>query len=556
MRRLWPLVVLAVACGSSPAGPADGAIDEDGSTPGADAGDAQAPSDAGPDANASDAGPGGPRYGEVLQKSAHNAYDKDEPLFDQIVFHRVHSVELDIHNGKTLQPSLTNDWYVYHADLPALDRTTCKRFSDCLRVLRSVHEAFPQHEVLTVWVDLKDDFRQGQSADDLDARILSEIGAANVLRPADVLAACPGAKDLRAAVTGACAWPALASLRGKLVFAFTGGDACAPGSKLGGYVGEGASTGQRAAFIAPSVDDACPFASYQGVGHAVFMNMDSAHMASATAVRAAGLVGRVYDGGLGGGLDDATKFGNAKTAGAHHLATDMVNYLYSPFTALHGAKGWPFVCAGACAAPPDEAGMRLLGADVRSGDIEGNADSFVFAHGGPMTGATTWTTAIAVASSHVQEWAKGCVMARVGLAADDPYVAVCRPADVHPIRAQARLTKGGGTIKFDATAPAELTAESTFFARMTLSVQGPGAKVVVEASADGAAWQAVTTQVLAAWPGYQGVAVSGHGSQDPVRFVFGNLSRGGAPIDASKLPNVACVGGGCMTQQLYDGPLP
>jgi hypothetical protein len=555
MRRIAVLASLVAACGGSgPASP-DAAAD-DGSTT-SDGGAVDSTTDTASDAPSPiDAGSSGPRYGDVMQKSAHNAYDKDEPLFDQIVFHRVHSVELDIHVGKNLQPSLTNDWYVYHADVLGLDRTTCRRFSDCLRVLRSVHDAFPQHEIVTVWVDVKDDFRAGQTADDLDARISSELGAANVLRPADLLAACPSAKDLREAVTGACEWPSLSSLRGKFVFALTGGNACAQGTLLDGYAGGGALASKRLGFIAPSIDDTCPFSSYQGVGHALFMNMDSAHMGSASAVRSARLVGRIYDGGLGGGLDDATKFGAGKTAGGHHLATDMVNYLYSPFTVLHGAKGWPFTCVGPCVAPADEPGMRLLGADVRSGDIEGNADSFVFAYDTVQPSGATWTTSMAVASSHVQEWAKGCVMARAGTAADDPYVAVCRPADVHPIRAQARLTKGGGTIKLDATAPANLTAESTFFARMVLTVQGPGTKAVVDASADGVTWQTVTTQTFSSWLPLQGIAVSGHGSPDPVRFVFGSLDRTGTAMDASKLPTVVCVGGGCATQAVYDGPMP
>lgn len=515
------------------------------------ASDVSPPVDAAMDEDASPPSPPrGPRYDEVQQKSIHNAYDKDEPLFDHVVFHRVHSLELDIHVGKSFQPALTGDWYVYHADLPGVDRTTCKKLSDCLGVLRSVHDAFPKHEIITVLVDLKDDFKAGQAPPDLDALIDKTVGKANVLSPADLLAACPAAKTLREAVTGACTWPALADVRGKFVFVMTGGNACAPGSRLGVYDGEGQTASQRLGFIAPSIDDTCTFPKYASAPHAIFFNLDASHMAIAKDVHAAGLVARVYYGGITGGLDDAMQFNAARADEAHHLATDKANYQYDPWTIMHGPKGWPFVCFGSCDAPTDEQGMRLLGFDVRSGDIDGTSDSFFFAHDTQM--GQTWSAAISVASSHVEPYAKGCIMARATLDADSPYVAVCRPADAHPIRAQARLAKGAGTQIKEGVAPSTLTSESLFFARLSFS----GMTAKAEASADGATWQTIASYTFVAPLALQGIAVSGHSSPDAVRFLFGNLARDGVAIDASKLPKRTCIGSSCPVQDVFDGPLP
>jgi len=97
-------------------------------------------------------------YDRAVTKTTHNAYDRREPLFDQLVWHHIRSIELDVHVEKSAAPDLPRDWYVYHADLPALRDTSCTTFSSCLRQLAAFHTAVPQHEVVTLFVDLKDDF--------------------------------------------------------------------------------------------------------------------------------------------------------------------------------------------------------------------------------------------------------------------------------------------------------------------------------------------------------------------------------------------------------------
>ncbi len=540
MRR-WILVCAMAACGSE-------------SMPSAgDAGPAKAentaPEDAAVPLVADDAGRSGPRYNEVQQKSVHNAYDHDEPFFDQIVFHRAHSVEIDINNTKRLRASLTGDWYVYHIDAPALNNTSCDKLSDCLQVLRAYGDAFPDHEVVTVLVDLKSPFDAAHGIDALDAAFARELGSA-VFTPADLAAACPGAKTLREAVTGSCAFPRLSSMRGKFVFVLTGGNACKPGGQLDTY---GRGMFARKGFVAPGIDDACPFPAYAAVGHSIFFNMDKDHLEHARAVRNAGLVGRVYYGGLTGGLDQPT-FAAALAAGTHLLATDNVNYQQDPWTITHGPKGYPFKCEGStCEAPLEEMG-RVVGVDVRSGDIDGAADSFTFLADDITEPTSTWTASMSTASSHVEPFAKGCLMARASTQTDSPYFAVCRPADNRPMRVQYRATAGGDTTIVEGTAPPGLTSEALFTARLTVN----GNTVAGEVSADGKRFTKLAERTFALRLPLQGIAASGHDSPVAVRVLFGNVTRtGGAPtyLSKSSAAQTGCVGT-CPTQTWFDGVLP
>ncbi len=70
------------------------------------------------------------------------------------------------------------------------------------------------------------------------------------MRPAELLAACPGATTLQEAVTaGECTWPRLEAWRGRVIVMLTGGDLGDPSGALASYVGGDA--GARAAFVRP-----------------------------------------------------------------------------------------------------------------------------------------------------------------------------------------------------------------------------------------------------------------------------------------------------------------
>jgi hypothetical protein len=264
------------------------------------------------------------RFNDVQQKSIHNSFDQDEGIVEQLRAAGVRSLELDVHNDKFARSDLDGDWYVYHVNAPLMNDTQCDRLSDCLSALADFHVASPNHAPLTIFIDLKDEFRVGQAAADLDRRLRTHFADTALLTPRDILHACPGATTLHDAVTAPCGWPRLASMHGKLLFVLTGGNACGHGSRLDAYGAR--STEASAAFIAPNVDDDCDLASYQGAPNTLFFNLDWAHRSIARAVHAAGGISRVYYGGLTGGLNTVDAWNDAKNELANFLVTDRLHW--------------------------------------------------------------------------------------------------------------------------------------------------------------------------------------------------------------------------------------
>lgn len=268
-------------------------------------------------------------YGAWRQKSVHNAFERSAPLTEQLSRHHFRSVELDIHTGKSGRPTPEDDWYVYHVDFPGLDDSSCSTLRECLREIDTFHREAPDHDVLTVFVDLKDDFAADHAPADLDALLRATLRGA-LLEPVDLVARCPQAATMEDAVAGTCAWPALGELRGKVVVVLTGGDLCAEESRLRDYVGVDAT--RRAAFVAPNASDACPVDVQTQEGDVLFFNLARGSFHHAAAVARAGLVSRAYQGGMEGGLDDPGVWQEAASAGVNILATDRIDADRHPWT--------------------------------------------------------------------------------------------------------------------------------------------------------------------------------------------------------------------------------
>lgn len=487
------------------------------------------------DGAAPDAGDGGapsPSYDGVQAKASHNSYERDEPLFDQLVHHKVRALELDIHNGKRFQPSLANDFYVYHFDAPGFDGTSCTKLSDCIGALAAYHRAVPEHEVVTVFVDVKDDFEAFHSPDDLDAQLL-KLGRSTLFTPADWLARCPGAASLRGAITPPCTMPKLDELRGKVVFALTGGTSCGAGAKLEAYVAGGAE--KRLGFIAPETSQECSLAEYEAnKKHVVFLNFEAGATATASEAARARYLTRVYN------LNDSASFGRAKAAGAHFLGTNNVNAIEDPWATTASADGYPFTCLGGC--PGRRELGDVLGLEARSGDLVGAADGVYFVHEPNVTDAVTWTAGISVASSHVDRGAEGCLMARASIDQGAPFFAVCRPADVDTVRVFRRETASANVATATASYPTDgiYSSESTFFARLTVTPQGAGSRVKGEGSVDGVRWVTIDERTFAVRLALQGVAATGKAAA-PSRAFFAGLTRAASGSSAPGRSNLTAT---------------
>lgn len=371
--------------------------------------------------------PVAPTYQHVQQKSSHNSYARHEALIDQLLYHRLRSLELDIHRAEAGQ------WFVYH---DAYDtKTTCVRLSDCLRDIGALVEAVPDHEVLTLWIDLKQDWDESHTPADLDV-LLDEAFGPEILTPGELLEGCPEAVDLHDAVT-TCGWPELDALRGRVVVMLTGGNLDESQGKLGTYLSQG-----ELGFVAPSVETGDDVAK-PAHGDVAVLNVESGWEVGAQAGLKAGYVIRIW------GLNDEPHWKTAAQLGVHHLATDKVNLHQDPWARTHDELGWPFTCLDGCYADPLPEPGNVIGIEVESGDLWGSSDDgwFQLVEVAPdEPGADeTWTTLVSTPNSHVEPFAKGCLMARVGLEPDAPNFAVCRPADEEPLRVQIRAGRGEAT---------------------------------------------------------------------------------------------------------------
>jgi hypothetical protein len=551
--RKWGLIsMLAIAC-SGPDGVRQGdeveswgsagadTDDADGTADSAD-GDGSDGSDGGGDSSGDDGGDGGseplpprvPTYHEAQQKSSHNSYERHEALVDQLAYHRVRSLELDIHRDGGVFGSEPGNWFVYH-DVPG--STTCLRLSDCLQDVRAFTNGVVDHEVITLWLDLKDGFTEGYGPAELDV-LLDEYLGSDLFTPGELMDRCPDAGSLRDAAFE-CGWPTLPELRGRVIVMLTGGTITQPEDRLARYAAEG----QRG-FVAPNMPDKIEGPELDAV---VVLN---AEVDQTNALRAAvhdGFIGRVW------GVNSESAWLAVADAKVQHIATDKVNWEQDPWAVTHDPDtGWPFTCTGDCGSTESEPEPgTVLGIVVDSGDIWDDADDFAFAHLDAGTQDEAWTVLVSGANSHVEKWVKGCLMARVDLEPGSPYFAVCRPADEEPVRVQKRTDRNGGS---DATendiVSGGLSPTSVAWLRLDLSdggrcVTGYGAHQRDQ-------WVEIDSQCFDEPLTVRGLAASSHGAGVAhMLFVAPRRDATMLQMDMLSLDEVGAAAG-----ELFDGPIP
>jgi hypothetical protein len=162
-----------------------------------------------------------PRLDQWVFKGSHNSFHK-RPLIPFHIRHRVShdslAVQLDEHGVRALELDVhqnrKGEFEVYH--IAIIDqRTHCKAFIDCLMQLRRWSELHPGHDLVQVWIEIKD-FAGGEeipSAKVLDPVIRERLGD-RLLAPDDVRGGYP---SLSAALK-AEGWPRVDAVRGQFMF--------------------------------------------------------------------------------------------------------------------------------------------------------------------------------------------------------------------------------------------------------------------------------------------------------------------------------------------------
>ncbi len=480
----------------------------------------------------------GPTYGAVRQKSSHNSFQRSEALIDQLAYHRVRSLELDLHVGKTGSAAVPGDWFVYHTDIID-DDTSCRMLSSCLDDVGALIPAVPEHEVVTLWLDLKDDWGEDHAPTDLDAMLAARFGDA-LWGPAELLAECPGATDLSGAATDpACGWPELSAMRGRIVVMLTGGTIDDPGSPLSMYLDQGSR-----AFVAPSI--ASPLALDSASPGVAVYNARADALEAIAAASSAGFVTRAWN------ANDEGSWTQALDAGAHHLATDAVNLHRDPWTITHDAQGWPFSCIEGCDSAGPEPG-HVLGIEVDSGDIWDAADDMFFAQRDETARpGGTWSALVSTPNSWVEPFAKACLMARAGLDVDAPYLAVCRPADAEPLRVQWRSSAGGTSSDTEHDVVPPDTVDPSSAAWIRLEVDADGLCATGYGAWQPGDWVQIERRCFEQPLIHQGLAASSHDG-GTVRMLFLAPRHDGVDVDPRTLVT-SLVGG--ANGALFEGPIP
>jgi len=470
----------------------------------------------------------GLRYNEVQQKASHNSYERHEEIGDQLVYHRIRSLEFDIHDDDG-----DFNWRVYHEHpgFPINDGTSCYRLSDCLDEVAAFHRANPNHEVITLVIELKDNFSSRHQPIDLDGLIGKHIDLDSIFQPTDLLASCPGAPDLQSAVTAeTCGWPSLFSLRGKvLVVIMALGDGA--DDLLAAYAPDPTIAASRVGFIMsdPFID------GVQRDIHVnpsqIFFQLDFTEVGLSSTIHDAGFVTRV------GSVSTEDDWNKVVSSHGNLIVTDKVNVEQDPWATTANAMGWPFQPLNG--STPDVAeDTNAISVRTSSGDIWHRADNFAFLYErNSDPGTVSWTASISTVNSHVADWAKACLMARSedslgsGIASTGaPYFAVCRPADNHGPVVQWRFRQGSTTQQRSMNLVDHNTVdkESVMFVKLAIEPSdGHSTCATGYGSSDGLTWKAIARHCVSGRLTLQGLAASSHGDT-PVTFVYTNVTRTGS----------------------------
>jgi hypothetical protein len=494
------------------------------------------------------------RYNEVAQIGTHNSYEtiwdgyanRIESLFDQLAYHQVRSLELDIHDRSPDYSEIPieddQDFYVYHDGYrdPAglIDHTrapSCRTLAGCLRQLRRFDESEPYHEVVTVWIEQKEDWTDGHQPADFDAEVARAIGRRSLFTPADLIDSCNGQRkrlgsppvhDLVAAVEK-CGWPRLERLRGKVIFVMmqtdTGDDNASLASVLTYAGGDPLA---RVAFLAP---DPSFVAARPGPAEATAHSNSIFSNINDTAQSAVSQFESPFDGRL-----PWRRYVFRKALGSRGEAEDALRRgvqvpaaEFPEDVGVTGAHGWPF----AMVAPGAPAGYVIDDQTVVHLRAQSSADSYAFwpAVENPEM-SSEWSCYVAGAGTSslrdsVDEPAKGCLMARANESLGAPYFAICRPES------------GSAFVEYRSTANAPPTKVS-----LPYDVLGEAVYLsLVAAQSDERLWcytgyagVVATTQCFGDRLALQGLAVSS-GTDETTKFLFGDLFRADAKNGRSRL---------------------
>eukprot|EP00002_Diphylleia_rotans_P021580 TRINITY_DN4198_c0_g1_i2.p1 TRINITY_DN4198_c0_g1~~TRINITY_DN4198_c0_g1_i2.p1 ORF type:complete len:528 (-),score=126.26 TRINITY_DN4198_c0_g1_i2:226-1809(-) len=482
------------------------------------------------------------RYNHIRQKSAHNSYQRIEGVADMAAYWQLRSVEMDLHIDKLLRPGISNDWYVYHTTSDF--KSNIDKMSNFLDVCQGIQKALPNHEIITVWMDHKDEGKWGEAGHtpaDFDRLVRSKLGN-GVFTPNDLINRVPSSLrndsrriTLKEAVR-LSGWPTLRELRGKFMFIWTASDAM-----LAQYINERYTNGPDSdpiAFGGQSLGSSADLWKNENI---VIFNMPYSNRQLGEEVYRSGFISRVYT------INTETEWNNVNQY-FHHIATDKVNVYRDSWAVTESPNGWPFQPMPGIEIPADASESHVVQhINVISNDVEDYQDNFHFLFNQEQGGVQReYEFYISCQGSHVQDFAKGLLMARSSLDANAAYFAVLRVTGDKRLRIQYRPSRGADTIVKDSVqATPSDSVEERHLMHVKLVISSDLLQATGYGSVDGINWVLLHSASFQEPLSFHGIGASGHKTSNPgVKFLFGSLA---APTNferAISIGTVSCAASG------------
>lgn len=231
-------------------------------------------------------------YQEVFQPTCHNCYEIEVALqmgdktFKEVL-DSVKNVEVDIWDTRdAVSGGVPHEWYVRHDPgtlFQSGNDNNCTGNGDgtndlgaCLTDVKQWSDAHPGHDPITLFLDKKQDWSSvdsGRRPSDLDNLVESILGS-KLYKPGSLLGSYP---TLRQAAKGR-AWPAMDSLKNKVIVVLTGGELANHNATLSEYVQD--RRNNAALFVAADTDEESDITgtpnqfTSETAGYVVFYNIE------------------------------------------------------------------------------------------------------------------------------------------------------------------------------------------------------------------------------------------------------------------------------------------
>jgi hypothetical protein len=483
------------------------------------------------------------KYHQIRQKSAHNSFQRNESYNSQLNFHRNRSSELDIHDDGPV-----GDWKVYHTWLD--NGTMTDLLSDALAEYRAFHDANPNHQVITIWIDVKDSFDTGNhSVSKFETLLTKWIPSSNIYSPSDLKGSY---SDLKTAAEDA-AWSSLPDLEGKFIFVLT--------DEVTSYTNSSSDAVNRTAFVAKAVSNKTDVDNAED--WYVFYNSGTAPDSSDTDdpymfCETKGYVSRHWT------ANSSTAWSNAKSAKVGHISTDKINYIQDSWAKTHYTNGFPFERLDNQVIKKDgtqdekSETQNVASVKVKSGDIYGGSvdANFRYLTENNSTGVwKEWTVCISSEQdgSKIDKNAKAGIMVRNNLSSESAdYFAIIKHSDSTDLRSQQR--KSGSYSQTTVEIPSSgCEQQNRSYVKLRYKYDGTDTTVEVYGAMSGVGsdfnsidsakidenWTLVKSETFSGVQlQYQGICTSSKSSSNEAIFYYVNLKKDGVIKQNSDLTSV------------------